>query len=42
MQRRFLPVLWLVILLFCAGATLSGCGQKGNLYLPDGKSQLNI
>jgi len=35
MHRRFLPILWLVITLFSAGAMLSACGQKGDLYLPD-------
>lgn len=42
MRRRFLPVLWLVIMLFCFAAALSGCGQKGDLYIPDGKSELNL
>ena len=28
-------LLWFVIAIFGAGTLLSGCGQKGDLYLPD-------
>ncbi len=34
-------LLWLVIAVAGAGAMLSGCGQKGDLYLPDGGEQHN-
>ncbi len=38
MNKRNLSRL-LVLLLIIAGAWLSGCGQKGPLYLPDERHQ---
>lgn len=35
MHKRGLEyVLWIVLALFGVGGLLSGCGQKGDLYLP--------
>ena len=32
-------LLWLVIAVLGVGAMLTGCGQKGDLYLPDDRHQ---
>lgn len=35
------PALWLALIaLSVSGATLSGCGQKGQLYLPSQKKKV--
>ncbi|MDE2090083.1 MAG: lipoprotein [Gammaproteobacteria bacterium] len=35
MRKRGLEcILWIVLALFGLGGLLSGCGQKGDLYLP--------
>ena len=35
MRTRFLPLLLFAMLLVVLCAPLAGCGQKGDLYLPD-------